>query len=204
MPAEPAAGHDPEKWKPVFASLTFGSQEIMAKRENRYDFRPVTEADLPMIAAWLAEPHVAEWWDDPETEIAQIREHIDSISVEPLIIELDGEPIGYMQSYDPHLEDGHPYSDQPFGTLGIDLSIGRPELVGRGHGSAIVRQFVEQLFEEGAPRVIIDPDPSNGRAIRAYQKAGFRAIDRRQSEYGDALLMAIDAEEGDAQEGNIE
>ncbi|TIM18779.1 MAG: GNAT family N-acetyltransferase, partial [Mesorhizobium sp.] len=42
----------------------------MAKQENRYDFRPVTEADLPMIAAWLAEPHVAEWWDDPETEIA--------------------------------------------------------------------------------------------------------------------------------------
>ncbi|TIU83350.1 MAG: acetyltransferase, partial [Mesorhizobium sp.] len=105
--------------------------------------------------------------------------------------------IGYMQSYDPHLEEGHPYSDQPFGTLGIDLSIGRPELIGCGHGSAIVRQFVEQLFEEGAPRVIIDPDPSNGRAIRAYEKAGFRAIDRRQSEYGDAVLMAIDAEEDD-------
>ncbi|TIP79806.1 MAG: N-acetyltransferase, partial [Mesorhizobium sp.] len=33
----------------------------MAKHENRYDFRPVTGADLPMIAAWLAEPHVAEW-----------------------------------------------------------------------------------------------------------------------------------------------
>ena len=37
--------------------------------------------------------------------------------------------------------------------------------VGRGHGSAIVRQFVEQLFEEGAPRVIIDPDPANVRAL---------------------------------------
>lgn len=164
-----------------------------------YDFRPVTEKDLPMIAGWLAEPHVAEWWDDPEKEIAEIREHIDSISVEPLIIELDGRPIGYLQSYDPHLEDGHPYGDQPFGTLGIDVSIGRPELVGRGHGSAIVRQFAEQLLEEGAPRVIIDPDPANARAIRAYEKAGFRAIDRRQSEYGHVVLMAVDAEEGDAE-----
>lgn len=166
-----------------------------------YDFRPVTEKDLPMIAGWLAEPHVAQWWDDPETEIAGIRESIDSISVEPLIVELDGKPIAYLQSYDPHLEDGHPYADQPFGTLGIDLSIGPPELVGLGHGSAIVRQFVEQLFEEGAPRVIIDPDPANGRAIGAYEKAGFRAIDRRHSEYGDVVLMAVDAEESDAEEG---
>jgi aminoglycoside 6'-N-acetyltransferase len=176
------------------------SEEIMAEQKDGYDFRPVTEKDLPMIAGWLAEPHVAQWWDDPETEIAEIRDHIDSISVEPLIVELDGKPIAYLQSYDPHLEDDHPYADQPFGTLGIDLTIGRPELVGIGHGSAIVRQFVEQLFEEGVPRVIIDPDPANGRAIRAYEKAGFRPIDRRQSEYGDVVLMAVDAEEGDTEE----
>jgi aminoglycoside 6'-N-acetyltransferase len=163
----------------------------------RYSFRPVTPDDLEMIAGWLAEPHVAEWWDDPDEEIASIREHIDSISVEPLIIELDGRPIGYLQSYDPHLEDDHPYQDQPFGTLGIDLSIGVPDLVGIGHGSAIVRQFVEELFAEGTPRVIIDPDPANLRAIRAYEKAGFKAFDTRTSVYGPALMMARDNEEGE-------
>ncbi|GLQ81185.1 GNAT family N-acetyltransferase [Mesorhizobium huakuii] len=172
----------------------------MAKQEASYDFRPVTEKDLPMIAGWLAQPHLAEWWNDPETEIAEIRDHIDSISVEPLIVELDGKPIAYLQSYDPHLEDDHPYADQPFGTLGIDLSIGPPELVGIGHGSAIARQFIEDLFEEGVPRVIIDPNPANIRAIRAYEKAGFRAIDRRQSVYGDVVLMAIDAGEGNAED----
>lgn len=176
--------------------------QIMVQQENSYDFRPVTEADLPMIAGWLAEPHVAEWWDDPEKEIAEIRAHIDSVSVEPLIVELDGRPVAYLQSYDPHLEDDHPYADQPFGTLGIDLSIGPPELVGIGHGSAIVRQFVEELFGEGAPRVIIDPHPDNGRAIHAYEKAGFRPIGRRQSEYGDVVLMAVDAAETDTEEGD--
>jgi len=164
------------------------------KAAPRYVFRPVSEADLPRIAGWLAEPHVAAWWDDPETEIAAIRDHIDSVSVEPLIVELSGKPIAHLQSYDPHLEDDHPYADQPFGTLGIDLTIGPPEMVGIGHGSAIVRQFVEELFEEGAPRVIIDPHPDNARAIRAYEKAGFREIGRRSSIYGDAVLMAIDAE----------
>jgi aminoglycoside 6'-N-acetyltransferase len=167
-----------------------------SERRHRYSFRPVSEGDLPMLAGWLAEPHVAAWWNDAEVELAAIREHIDSISVEPLIVELDDHPIGYLQSYDPHLEDGHPYQDQPFGTLGIDLSIGNPELVGIGHGSSIVRQFADQLFAEGAPRVIIDPDPANRRAIRAYEKAGFRPIGERTSEYGHVVLMARDAEEG--------
>ncbi len=164
-------------------------------RAPRYVFRAVTPDDLPTIAGWLAEPHMARWWSDPETEIAAIRDHIDGISVEPLIIEMDGRPIGYMQSYDPHLEDDHPYQDQPTGTLGIDLSIGVPELVGKGHGSAIVRQFADVLFAEGAPRVIIDPDPTNARAIRAYEKAGFTAFDTRTTIYGAALLMKRDAPE---------
>lgn len=177
-------------------------EKIMVEREDSYDFRPVTEKDLPMIAGWLAKPHLAEWWGDPEIEIAEIREHISSVSVEPLIVELDGKPIAYLQSYDPHLEDDHPYADQPFGTLGIDLSIGPAELVGIGHGSAIVRQFVGELFEEGAPRVVIDPHPDNGRAIRAYEKAGFRPIGRRHSEYGDVVLMAVDAAEADTGRGD--
>lgn len=151
-----------------------------------------------MLAQWLALPHVAEWWDDPETEIQHIREHMESISVEPLIVELSGRPIAYLQTYDPHLEDGHPYQDQPFGTLGIDLSIGPAEMLGLGHGSALLRQFVDQLFDEGVPRVIIDPDPTNSRAIRAYEKAGFVAFDTRTSAYGPALMMARDAEEFDA------
>ncbi|HEY4191420.1 MAG TPA: GNAT family N-acetyltransferase [Mesorhizobium sp.] len=168
-----------------------------------YDFRAVTEADLPLLGRWLALPHMAEWWGDPATEIASIRDHIDSDGVEPLIVELDGRPIAYLQSYDPHMEDDHPYADQPFGTLGIDLSIGVPELVGIGHGPAIIRQFTAELFEEGALRVVIDPAPGNARAIRAYEKAGFQPLGERKSQYGHVLLMALDADQG-ADEGDDE
>lgn len=148
-----------------------------------------------MLARWLAEPHLAEWWGDPEESLAEIREAMDSVETEPLIVELGGRPIAYIQSYDPHLEDGHPYQDQPYGTLGIDVSIGDPTLISIGHGSAIIRQFVDTLFAEGTPRVVIDPDPANIRAIRAYEKAGFRAFDTRTSVYGPALMMARDAGE---------
>jgi aminoglycoside 6'-N-acetyltransferase len=162
---------------------------------SRYAFRAVTAQDLPLLRRWLAEPHLKEWWGDPVEALAEIEQAMDDVATEPLIVELDGRPIGYAQSYDPHLEDGHPYQDQPFGTLGIDISIGEPDLVDKGHGSEIVRRFAELLFSEGAPRIIIDPDPANARAIRAYEKAGFREFDRRESIYGPAVMMARDAEE---------
>ena len=165
-----------------------------------YDFRTVAETDLPLIAGWLAEPHVAQWWGDPATEIASIRDHIDSDAVEPLVVELRGRPIAYLQSYDPHLEDDHPYADQPFGTLGIDLFIGPPDFLDKGHGPAIIGQFAEALFEEGSPRVIADPHVDNERAIRTCQKAGFRSLGERTSRYGRVCLMAIDSPEGETTE----
>jgi aminoglycoside 6'-N-acetyltransferase len=160
-----------------------------------YSFRPFAKKDLPLLAKWLAEPHMAKWWGDKDEELAEIAGHIDSISVEPFIAELNGKAIGYIQSYDPHMEDSHPCQDQPFGTLGIDLSIGVPELIGKGHGPRMIEAFVAMLFEEGCPRVIIDPDPDNKAAIRAYEKAGFTAFDTRVSQYGPALMMARDATE---------
>ncbi len=164
-------------------------------RKPTYGFRAATEDDLPLLAGWLAEPHVREWWGEPDEALAELKDVMEQDSVEPLIVELNGKPIAYLQCYDPHLEDDHPYQDQPFGTLGLDITIGPPEMLGVGHGSAIIEQFAEELFEEGAPRLIIDPHPTNARAIRAYEKAGFVAFDTRTSIYGPALMMARDAEE---------
>ena len=167
---------------------------------HRYSFRPVIVDDLPMLGIWLERPHVAEWWDDTDDKLAEIREAMVEPSTEPFIIEIDGRPIGYIQCYDPHREEDHPYRDQPVGSLGIDQFIGEPELVGIGHGSRFIAAFAETLFRRGAPRVIIDPDPRNGRAIRAYEKAGFRPLGFRTSIYGDALMMVRDAPHGMNQE----
>ena len=160
-----------------------------------YSFRSVEPDDLPMLGQWLRQPHVRQWWGDPEKGVAEIAAAMNEISTEPLIVEFEGQPLAYLQSYDPHLEDDHPYADQPTGTLGLDISIGNADLIGKGHGSAIISQFALELFEEGAPRLVIDPHPDNTRAIRAYERAGFRHIDTRESQYGPAHLMALDAPE---------
>jgi aminoglycoside 6'-N-acetyltransferase len=161
--------------------------------KHHYRFVPVEPRHLNMISEWLAQPHVAQWWNnDPEKEMADIADHMDSVSVEPFIIMLGDEAIGYLQAYDPHLEDDHPYQDQPTGTMGIDLLIGEADLIGQGHGPRLIDEFVSLLFEEGVPRVITDPDPANEHAIKAYRKAGFVEFDTRTSIYGPALMMARD------------
>jgi aminoglycoside 6'-N-acetyltransferase len=158
------------------------------------DFRPVTEADFARIATWLATPHVARWWGDPGKALARIRDATTDPATLPFVILMDGRPVGYIQRYDMHAEQNHPYRDQPPGTVGIDLSIGEAGLVGKGHGPRIIEAFVRRLFGEGVRRVVIDPDPANTQAVRAYEKAGFRAFDRRTTIYGPALMMARDAD----------
>lgn len=160
-------------------------------------FRSVTKKDTALLKRWIAAPHWQEWWGEPDTEVTEIMDSLDSDSVEPMIAELDGKPAAYVQTYDPHMEDDHPYQDQPFGTLGIDISIGEASDLNKGLGTAILTELSALLFEEGATRLIIDPHPDNKRAIRAYEKAGFVAFDTRSSAYGPAFLMALDNPEPD-------
>ena len=63
------------------------------------------------------------------------------------------------------------FGAQPLGTRGIDQFIGEPDMIGRGHGSAFIRAFIDDPC--GMARAVTDPDPANARAVRAYEKAGF-------------------------------
>ena len=158
-----------------------------------YRFRPLSISDLPLVGQWLSHPHVAEWWGDPVPALAAIKDHLADPAMNLFIVSFGDMPIGYQQSYDPHAEPDHPLHDQPIGTLGIDQFIGEPALIGRGHGSAFIRAFVEQSFAAGVPRAVTDPNPRNARAIRAYAKAGFYPIGQRRTLSGEALLMGCDA-----------
>jgi aminoglycoside 6'-N-acetyltransferase len=130
---------------------------------------------------------VREWWGDPVHGLASIADHIVNPAINPFVVEWNDLSIGYIQSWD------HPRRDQPLRTRGIVQFIGEPQLIGRGHGTAFIRFFVESLFESGAPRVVTDPNPRNSRAIRVYTKAGFKEIDRRITISGEALLMGRNA-----------
>jgi aminoglycoside 6'-N-acetyltransferase len=159
---------------------------------ERYQFRPMTAADLPLVRRWLATAHVAQWWGDADEQFALVSGDLDQPAMDQFIVAIDDRPFGYLQCYDLTAWNSG-FGPQPLGTRGIDQFIGEPDMIGRGHGSAFIRAFVDGLLAGGAPRVVTDPDPVNARAIRAYEKAGFRKDRMVDTPDGRALLMVRDA-----------
>jgi hypothetical protein len=65
-----------------------------------YQFRPVVDADLALVAHWRATPHVSEWWGTPSVE--DEREKLGDPRIAMWIVELDGRPFAFAQDYDVH------------------------------------------------------------------------------------------------------
>lgn len=160
--------------------------------------RLMTEQDLPMLYDWLNRPHIVEWWGGEEARpsLAEVREqYLPSVlakeSVTPYIAMLDQEPIGYAQSYVAlGSGDGWWEEETDPGVRGIDQSLANPSQLGKGLGTKLVRALVETLFKDPeVTKIQTDPSPSNLRAIRCYEKAGFVRQNTVATPDGPAVYM---------------
>jgi len=153
-----------------------------------YRFRPMSEADLPMIKRWLGTSHVRQWWHDPAEQFGLVSGDLGHPDMAQFIVAANGREFAYLQCYNLSAWNTG-FGIQPDGTRGLDQFIGEADMIGCGHGAAFVRAFANRLFAAGTPRVVVDPDPANARAIRAYEKAGFRPDHIVDTPDGPALLM---------------
>lgn len=156
-----------------------------------YAFRPMSADDLPTIRRWLEAPHVSEWWHDPAEQFEIVSGDLDHPDMAQFIVAADGQEFAYLQCYNLSAWDSG-FGPQPDGTRGLDQFIGEASMLGCGHGSAFVRAFADGLLVSGTPRVVTDPDPANTRAIKAYERAGFRRDSIVETPDGPALLMMRD------------
>lgn len=167
-------------------------------------YRPVEEADLSTLEAWMNAPHWQEWWGEPATELGYVRKMLEGAdTTRPYFFQENGADKGYIQVWYVRDQISAGWSeDEPWLTMvpdkavGVDLSIGSASDLGKGLGTKALTGFVSLLLDEGEDTILIDPDPDNHRAVAAYRKAGFREIPALLGRTGDSLIMQYDNKKG--------
>ena len=163
-------------------------------------FVPLNVSHIPLMRDWLSDGEAKRWYgDDSATE----KEFRHKYLVEKpqqgtysSIIQYEEEFIGHVQCY---LISNYPeyytsISAQPH-DYGLDIFIGRDEFIGRGIGTQAIKAALKDLIfsNDDAERCSVGPSPENKRAIRCYEKCGFRhlrtvVLDNNETEY----IMAVD------------
>jgi len=161
------------------------------------DFRPMTEADLPLVESWLRAEHTQPWWSHAVDWEEIVQAARGQVPVEQWILRVDGVDAGYFQLYDVGHDDEYRAACASVGvapgTAGIDYLIGVPSLIGGGIGTRAIAVFVgDVVFGRGEwPAVSAGPDPANGASIRVLEKNGFRVAGDIDTSWGPERLMVL-------------
>lgn len=139
----------------------------MELRGERVVLRPLRVDDAARLAELAAHPDVARWWpglDEPEL----VEKAGGEGNSTGFVVLLEGEPIGLAQYYEE--------LDPEYRHAGIDLFLGSL-YQGTGLGADTVRTLARHLVRDrGHHRLVIDPVAHNERAIRCYERVGFRRV----------------------------
>jgi aminoglycoside 6'-N-acetyltransferase len=162
-------------------------------RGERVTLRPIEAGDVDRLTEILNEPDVERWWGRWDEDRVR-KELIAEPEAVIFMIETGDEAIGLIQYY----EEDDPY----FRHAGVDLAVASA-WQNQGYGTEALRVVVRYLLEErGHHRLVIDPAVANERAVRAYERVGFRPVGvMRQYSLGpdgvwhDGLLMDMLATE---------
>ena len=170
----------------------------MESKEQRVTLRPITINDLPDCTRWAQDEevmhHVIQRTFTPEQEREWLEGVLQSDQEKVfMILNEDQKPIGtcgiHFSSTNPELrgEEG----------LSLGIMLGEKSEWGKGYGPEALRILADITHQEfDAQRVWLTVDVIHARAIRAYEKAGFKVVreidvpDRVHSD-GKQLLMEI-------------
>jgi aminoglycoside 6'-N-acetyltransferase len=132
--------------------------------------RRATDGDIDLLVAWWADPETSRYWDGETFTAEQMHARLRRERVDAWIVEADGHPVGYLQSW---WEDNEPRRG------GLDGFL-VPAARGRGlmpdAGGALARSLVAAGWQS----VTVDPYAWNDRALRGWAKAGFVEVSRHE------------------------
>ncbi|HZG36940.1 MAG TPA: GNAT family protein [Gaiellaceae bacterium] len=140
----------------------------MELRGERVVLRPLAAADVPRLAELGSDSEVARWWPGLTEEHLAEKARGEDDGVTCFAVVAGGEVAGLIQYWE---ED-----DPEFRHAGLDVFLGRAYR-GGGLGGDAVRTLARHVVRElGHHRIVIDPAADNTRAIRCYERVGFRRV----------------------------
>jgi RimJ/RimL family protein N-acetyltransferase len=148
------------------------------------EFRPMVAADLRLLHEWIERPHVKRFYGDHGTYEDVVAHYLPAIEgrdpTDHYIVLLEGRPVGMIQTY---VVSDYPEHAQLIGTgdsatAGLDILIGEEELTGKGLGTELLHRFVDEIVfaRPETTSCVADPAVANVASVRAFEKAGFRAV----------------------------
>ena len=139
---------------------------------DRVTLRPIAPRDRGPLKAIRDEPGVVRWWGAQTAGWPG-----DDETVEEWVIELDDEVVGFIQ----FCEEAGDYRHAD-----VDILLAT-RVHGHGLGTDAMRAITRHLIaDRGHHRITLTTWPDNARAIRVYEKVGFRRVGvTRLSERGD-------------------
>ncbi|MEZ5376177.1 MAG: GNAT family N-acetyltransferase [Acidimicrobiales bacterium] len=131
-------------------------------------FRRLTECDFDMLTTWLGSPPVQTWWRSPHAR-SDVEEKYDprvrgEAPTEVFVVGHRHTDVGIIQRY--RIADHPPWleilADAGFDASrspGIDYLLGDPTIVGRGIGTAMVRDS-DDPSDNGETALYLRPRPT--------------------------------------------
>jgi RimJ/RimL family protein N-acetyltransferase len=135
--------------------------------------------DPDLVHGWMRSPHVDAFWHQAwprERWIEEIAGHLAGDAILPVLIDLDGRPLAYIEVYRvlrDRLAGHYPYHPHD---LGVHIAIGEVNRTGQGLGRSLLRALAVGLLaaDPECARVVAEPDVNNAPSLKAFAAAGFR------------------------------
>ncbi len=141
--------------------------------------RPLVRADFPLLARWLREPLVAEWWHEDASGDALERRYGPAIDgtdpAECRIATSGGRPVGFIQWYlladeAEYLAELRPWLPVSQDAWSLDYLLGAARFRGSGTATAMLQAA---LAEIGPAPVVVPVHERNTASARLLRRNGF-------------------------------
>ncbi|MCH9620887.1 MAG: Aminoglycoside N(6')-acetyltransferase type 1 [Chlamydiia bacterium] len=175
-----------------------------------FTFKKASISHKDLIFSWLAKPHIQEFWDNSSEHKEDILIFLEGRKKTSTYFKgsftywigyINNDPFAFIMTSEILPKEDIPqiwkeHLSKTGKTIGIDFCIGNEEYLGKGYAAKTLEAFTDYIKKSNSQidRFYIDPDESNPKATRVYEKAGFKKVGSFSVEKGffkdhESLLM---------------